>query len=189
MIKKIDAVFTWVDGNDIDWMSRKSNFIDDKPEKLQNKKVNSKGRFFDNDELKYSLRSIYQFAPWINNIYIITDNQTPKWLNINHPKINIVDHKEIFNSKHLPSYNSMAIEMNLHKINGLNNLDIRVGLLSSKDFDHKSSSLPEGVKYLKPFTGKKYNYFTNPKKWIKYIEKQFGVVHIRIQLDLFPFAA
>lgn len=121
MIKKIDAVFTWVDGNDIDWMSRKSNFLHDKPEKLQNKKVNSKGRFFDNDELKYSLRSIYQFAPWINNIYIITDNQTPKWLNIDHPQINIVDHKEIFDSKDLPSYNSMAIEMNLHKINGLNN--------------------------------------------------------------------
>ena len=121
MIKKIDAVFTWVDGNDIDWMSRKSNFLHDKPEKLQNKKVNSKGRFFDNDELKYSLRSIYQFAPWINNIYIVTDNQTPKWLNIDHPQINIVDHKEIFDSKDLPSYNSMAIEMNLHKINGLNN--------------------------------------------------------------------
>lgn len=121
MIKKIDAVFTWVDGNDIDWMSRKSNFLHDKPEKLENKKVNSKGRFFDNDELKYSLRSICQFAPWINNIYIITDNQTPKWLNIDHPQINIVDHKEIFDSKDLPSYNSMAIEMNLHKINGLSN--------------------------------------------------------------------
>ena len=77
MIKKIDAVFTWVDGNDIDWMSRKSKFLHDKPEKLENKKVNSKGRFFDNDELKYSLRSICQFAPWINNLYIITYNQTP----------------------------------------------------------------------------------------------------------------
>mgnify|MGYP001356317549 FL=1 len=154
MIKKIDAVFTWVDGNDIDWISRKSNFIDDKPEKLQNKKVNSKGRFFDNDELKYSLRSIYQFAPWINNIYIITDNQTPKWLNINHPKIHIIDHKEIFNSKNLPSYNSMAIEMNLHKINGLNNFflsfndDFFIGRMTSPE-DFFQNGKP------KLFSGKK----------------------------------
>lgn len=154
MIKKIDAVFTWVDGNDIDWMSRKSNFLHDKPEKLQNKKVNSKGRFFDNDELKYSLRSIYQFAPWINNIYIITDNQTPKWLNIDHPQINIVDHKEIFDSKDLPSYNSMAIEMNLHKINGLNNFflsfndDFFIGRMTSPE-DFFQNGKP------KLFSGKK----------------------------------
>ena len=154
MIKKIDAVFTWVDGNDIDWMSRKSNFLHDKPEKLQNKKVNSKGRFFDNDELKYSLRSIYQFAPWINNIYIITDNQTPKWLNIGHPQINIVDHKEIFDSKDLPSYNSMAIEMNLHKINGLNNFflsfndDFFIGRMTSPE-DFFQNGKP------KLFSGKK----------------------------------
>jgi len=154
MIKKIDAVFTWVDGNDIDWISRKSNFLNDNPEKLQNKKVNSKGRFFDNDELKYSLRSIYQFAPWINNIYVITDNQTPKWLNIDHPQINIVDHKEIFESKDLPSYNSMAIEMNLHKINGLNNFflsfndDFFIGRMTSPE-DFFQNGKP------KLFSGKK----------------------------------
>ena len=154
MIEKIDAVFTWVDGNDIDWMSRKSKFIDDKPEKIQNKKVNSKGRFFDNDELKYSLRSIYQFAPWINNIYIVTDNQTPKWLNIDHPQINIVDHREIFDSKHLPSYNSMAIEMNLHKINGLNNFFLS---LNDDFFIGRMSSPDDFFHYDKPklFTGKK----------------------------------
>ena len=154
MIKKIDAVFTWVDGNDIDWMSRKSKFLHDKPEKLENKKVNSKGRFFDNDELKYSLRSICQFAPWINNIYIITDNQTPKWLNIDHPQINIVDHKEIFDSKYLPSYNSMAIEMNLHKINGLSNFflsfndDFFIGRMTSPE-DFFQNGKP------KLFSGKK----------------------------------
>ena len=95
MNQNIDAVFTWVDGNDPIWINKKQLFLNENPNSLKNKKVNSKGRFFDNDELKYSLRSISEFAPWINNIYIITDNQVPKWLNISHPRIKIIDHNPL----------------------------------------------------------------------------------------------
>jgi len=120
-MKKIDAVYTWVDGNDSNWINKKEAFIKKNPSLIKNKKVNSKGRFFDNDELKYSLRSLDKYAPWINNIYLVTDNQIPNWLDVNHPKINIINHKDIFNKNNLPCFNSNAIEIHLHKIKNLSN--------------------------------------------------------------------
>ena len=70
----------------------------------------TKGRFVSNDELKYSLRSVEKYAPWVNKIYIVTDNQVPKWLNLKHPKIQIVDHKEIMSKDILPVFSSVPIE-------------------------------------------------------------------------------
>lgn len=79
----------------------------------------NKCRFINNDELKYSLRSVQKFASWINHIYIITDNQIPKWLNVKNKKITIIDHKQIMPEKCLPCFNSSLIEMFIHKIPNL----------------------------------------------------------------------
>lgn len=77
-------------------------------------------RFADNNELKYSLRSIEKFAPWVNNVYIVTNGQVPVWLDLNHPKVKLVTHQDIFpNKSHLPTFSSPAIECNLHRIQGL----------------------------------------------------------------------
>ena len=72
--------------------------------------VMGKARYVSNDELKYSLRSVEKYAPWVNKIYIITDNQVPKWLNLKHPKIKIIDHKEIIPEDIRPVFSSVAIE-------------------------------------------------------------------------------
>ena len=64
----------------------------------------------DNDELKYSLRSLEKYANWINKIYIITDNQVPEWLNTDNKKVKIIDHSEIIPKECLPVFNSNAIE-------------------------------------------------------------------------------
>ena len=50
-------------------------------------------RYRDNQELKYSLRSLYRYAPWIRHIYIVTNGQIPSWLNMDHPRISIVTHE------------------------------------------------------------------------------------------------
>ena len=79
-------------------------------------------RFADNEELRYSLRSLATYAPWVRNIYIVTNGQIPNWLNVNHPRIHIVTHREIFrNSSHIPSFSSPAIESNLHNIPRISN--------------------------------------------------------------------
>ena len=77
-------------------------------------------RFADNEELRYSLRSVEKYAPWIRNIIIVTNGQIPSWLNLDHPRVRIVTHMELFSNKsHLPTFSSPAIETHIHKIPGL----------------------------------------------------------------------
>ena len=64
-------------------------------------------RFQDFDQLKYSLRSVAENAPWFRNIYIVTNGQVPVWLNTSNPRVRIVTHNEIFEYKeHLPTFSS-----------------------------------------------------------------------------------
>lgn len=112
----IDLVYLWVNGNDPKWQEKRNACIG-KP--IEKSGVNCEGRYADNDELKYSLRSIEKYAPWINNIFIVTDNQTPSWLNTENPRVKIVDHTEIMPPECLPCFNSALIEHFLYKIPGL----------------------------------------------------------------------
>lgn len=82
--------------------------------------INSHQWNSDNEELRYSLRSVWKFAPWVRNIYLVTNGQIPAWLNIHHPRIHLVTHESIFlNKSHLPTFSSPAIECHLHRIPGL----------------------------------------------------------------------
>ena len=112
-MQNIDLVYLWVDGSDPDWLAKRNAFIGNTEE---NTSVNCKGRYADNDELKYSLRSVEKHAPWIRKIFIVTDNQTPDWLDTENPKIAIIDHKDIMPQNSLPCFNPMLIEHFLHKI-------------------------------------------------------------------------
>ena len=77
-------------------------------------------RYRDSSELKYSLRSLYKFAPWVRRIYIVTNGQIPSWLNFQHERVRIITHEEIFvNKSHLPVFASPSIESHLHRIPGL----------------------------------------------------------------------
>lgn len=104
----IDLVYLWVDGNDPEWLKKKQRFTD--------KTINTVGRYQDNQELKYSLRSVEKHLPWVRKIFIVTDNQTPKFLNTNNPKIRVVDHSEIIPNEILPVFNSTVLEHFLYRI-------------------------------------------------------------------------
>lgn len=114
---EIDLVYLWVDGNDPAWREKKRSYM---PENVQ-MEAEAAGdcRYRNDDELKYSLRSVERFAPWIRRIYIVTDQQIPVWLDITNPRIKIVDHCEIMPSEVLPVFNSNAVELFLHNIQGL----------------------------------------------------------------------
>ena len=92
--EKIDMVYLWCDGNEKAFRERKNAFLQKEHQNFD-EEVDGEKRFFDNEELRYSLRSLEQYAPWINHVYIVTDRQTPKWLNLNYDKVSIVDHSEI----------------------------------------------------------------------------------------------
>lgn len=112
----IDLIYLWVDGSDPVWLEKKNRFLS---LKYDDSETHNKGRYANNDELRYALRSVEKHAPWVRNIYIVTDNQQPSWLNTAHPKIHLIDHQDIFPPNTLPSYNSCVIEYFLYKIPGL----------------------------------------------------------------------
>ncbi len=115
-ITEVDFVYLWVDGNDPAWQAKRNAIIGKTD---SNPSADCKGRYADNDELKYSLRSLEKYAPWIRNIFIVTDNQVPKWLDTSNPKIKIIDHTEILPTHSLPCFNSCLIEHYIWRIPGL----------------------------------------------------------------------
>jgi hypothetical protein len=115
---KIDLVYLWVDGNDDAWKTKKNAELK-KIGVLPPIEAIGNFRSDDNDELLFSLRSVERFAPWINHIFLVTDNQTPKWLNAGNPKITVVDLAEIMPQDALPCFNSAVIELFIPYINNL----------------------------------------------------------------------
>ena len=117
----IDIVFTWVDADDDDFIEQKSHYQDGLHDDIVKKKreIVDIARFQSRDELKYALRSIEAYAPWVNHVYIVTNGQVPKWLNRDNSKVSIVTHSEIIPSEYLPTFNSHVIESCLHRIEGL----------------------------------------------------------------------
>lgn len=116
----VDLVYTWVDGSDPAWTARKARHCEGVSLAELNESAAHEARFQSRDELRYSLRSVAMYAPWVRNIYIVTDDQVPPWLNTDDPQIIVVDHREIFRDPSvLPVFNSHAIESQLHHIPGL----------------------------------------------------------------------
>jgi hypothetical protein len=116
----IDVVFTWVDGADPDWLARKNAALAAFGEQQINTIATNQSRFISRDELRYALRSIVTFAPWVRRIFLVTDDQIPPWLDDSDPQLTVVSHRELFGGTGaLPTFNSHAIESRLHRIPGL----------------------------------------------------------------------
>lgn len=112
----IDVVYTWVDGADPEWRRRRAAFSGDG----YHEEAANPARYLSRDELRYSLRSLHLYAPWVRTVYLVTDDQVPAWLETAAPGIKVVGHRQIFRSPDLlPTFNSHAIESQLHHIDGL----------------------------------------------------------------------
>lgn len=147
--EKIDLVYLWVNGSDPKWLEKKL-FWQKQLGLEESENATADCRFHNNDELKYSIRSIEKFAPWINKIFIVTDEQIPDWLDTSNPKIEVVFHKDFIEEEYLPCFNSIALEFHLHKIPSLSeyfllaNDDMFLGRMAKKtDFYTKSGKIIE----------------------------------------------
>jgi Stealth protein CR2, conserved region 2/Stealth protein CR3, conserved region 3/Stealth protein CR4, conserved region 4/Stealth protein CR1, conserved region 1 len=112
----IDIVFSWVDGSSAEFQRMRAL-------RMQSYVVgvgdDSAARYRQLDELRYALRSVHLYAPWIRRIFIVTDSPTPAWL-ADHPSVTIVPSSAFFlDQSSLPTHNSHAIESQLHHIEGL----------------------------------------------------------------------
>ncbi|MBM7411090.1 UDP-glucose 4-epimerase [Clavibacter michiganensis] len=112
----IDMVFSWVDGNDPEFQKRRAERMKDV---VVGEGDDSEARFRQIDELKYALRSVYLFAPWVRRIFIVTDSPKPSWL-ADQPAVTFVRSEEFFTDPAaLPTHNSQAVESQLQHIPGL----------------------------------------------------------------------
>lgn len=113
MNNKIDFVIPWVDSTDKSWQKERFKYA---PEDMTD---NRNIRFRNFDNLQFWFRGVERFAPWVNKIHFITYGHLPEWLNINHPKLNIVNHKDYIPMEYLPTFSSHVIEIHIHRIKGL----------------------------------------------------------------------
>lgn len=111
----IDVVILWVDGSDPEWLKEKAKYSG-KDESINS---NCEARFRDWDNLQYLFRGIEKYWPWVNRVFLVTNGQCPKWLDTGCGKLRFVTHREFMPAEHLPTFNSNAIELNLHRIKDL----------------------------------------------------------------------
>jgi len=114
----IDIVYTWVDGSRPEWQAGLRHACAQAAHAMAWDAA-TPNRSLDRQELRYSLRSVASYAPWVRHIYIVTPNQRPGWLAPS-AKITIVDQDGLLpDRRHTPSFNSHAIESHLDRIPGL----------------------------------------------------------------------
>ena len=122
----IDAVITWVDGNDSLHKAKRMLYGNDRI--FQAEDVAGNTRFASVGEILYCIASLNRHASWLNRIYIVTDGQDPKvteFIKRHFPDrqipVEIIDHKTIFKGyeEFLPTFNSISIESMTWRIPGL----------------------------------------------------------------------
>ncbi|GEC07852.1 exopolysaccharide phosphotransferase [Streptomyces spinoverrucosus] len=114
----VDAVYTWVDGDDPALAAKRRAHQADSGNDIAPRETGA-SRYTSHDELKYALRSLEMYAGFIRHVYLVTDAQIPDWLDPDAEDLTVVDHRDILPADALPVFNSHAIESRLHHIPGL----------------------------------------------------------------------
>lgn len=112
----IDIVMTWVDNTDASWQQQFRHYHNARKKLIPSSA--SPARFATHSELKYALRGIERYMPWVRHIYIVVGQEGPAWLRPNE-RLTLVPHSDIIADRYLPTFNSHVIEAHLHKIPGL----------------------------------------------------------------------
>lgn len=114
MNNAVDAVITWVNGEDKEWLCKRSQY----DSCVRDNEGKNPARYRDWDTLKYVIRGIEKNLSWIRHIYLVTDHQLPTWYQPG-GKVIVVDHKEYIPHEYLPTFSSHTIENNIYRIHGI----------------------------------------------------------------------
>ena len=119
----IDAVVTWVDGNDPAHQSKLHKYL--KTVGISSSQLDP-ARLHSSNEITYCIQSLLKNASWLRTIYIVTDAQRPDILDEligteYADRVKLIDHQVIFRDFEdcLPTFNSIAIETVIWRIPGL----------------------------------------------------------------------
>lgn len=106
----MDIVITYVNGNDPVWQKDYEKFT---------KVPVMEKRFRDWGTLQYLLRGIEKHMPFIRKVFLVVSHrsQIPEW--VDESNLNVVLHEDFVPQEYLPTFNCNTLEMNLHRIKGL----------------------------------------------------------------------
>lgn len=122
---QIDAVITWVNGNDKKWQEKINEY---KEVKIDFNKKKESVRYNSIGEIDIAIKSIIKYASFVRNIFLVTDDQIPESFDSlkllaedNGINLEIIDHKVIFRDYEecLPCFNSASIGCMLFRIPNL----------------------------------------------------------------------
>ena len=112
---KIDFVITWGSSDDPEWRKQREYYSAKAGRTIDNSIYRYRGW----NLLHYLFRGIEKYASWVNKIYFITNANPPKWMNTNHPKLVVLNDKDVVPPQYMPTFNCYPIEFNFHRIEGL----------------------------------------------------------------------
>lgn len=110
----IDFVLYWVDDSDESWRRQRDRYAGE-----AHRSSTAANRFRDWGLLRYWFRAVERFAPWVRTVHFVTCGHVPDWLDLGNPRLHFVRHDEYIPNELLPLFNSSAIEVFLHRIDGL----------------------------------------------------------------------
>lgn len=115
----MDIILPFVDCSDKVWMKNYLTFMDSKENKSYIQIQFCYTRFYNYDTVKYVLRGIDKFMPYVDNVFFVVSNieQIPEY--IDQSKVKIVLHKDFIPEKYLPTFQANMIEMFMYNIPGL----------------------------------------------------------------------
>ena len=143
----IDVVYTWVDGSDPAWQRAYDDALA-AAGRLSTEAAN-RSRYANRDELRYSMRSLWWNADFFRHVFLVTAGQRPDWL-ADHPRLTVVDHRELLSADELPTFNSHAIEARLHRIESLGEhyLYLNDDFFVTRPLDATAFFAPNGIAHI-----------------------------------------
>lgn len=162
----IDLVVPWVDDTDPAWQALRHRY------QAQERGVNEPlvtldvrdSRYRDWGTLRYLLRGVDRFAPWIRTVHLLTQGHLPSWLDTSNPRLHVVRHDEYIPKEYLPTFVANTIELNLHRIPELpehfiyaNDDMLFIDEVTPQDFF--AGGLPRYVAELAPASVERHSWF------------------------------
>ncbi len=116
----MDIVYLWCDLQDAAFRAKRAEALR-RAGIAVNEGDNGACRYRSNDELRYSLRSLERFAPWLDAVHIVIDDaiSPPAWLKLDAPRLRLHRWSEAIPPEKLPCFNSSALEFFIQDIPGL----------------------------------------------------------------------
>lgn len=187
---QVDAVITWVNGSDKNWQEKINAYSETKinfSSKNHLKRYNSIG------EIDIAIKSIIKFAPFLRNIFLVTDNQSPESFNSlkllaqsKNINLELVDHKVIFSGyeDYLPTFNSCSIISMLFKIPTLSEHFI---IFNDDTFIMKEVTVNDFFINGEPIIRGKWQAFNEDKTIRKSYHKALNLLNIPVKKDKISF--